>query len=78
MSVVSSRSEFGGEESNDCIAITLLNWFPLFILFTGAGVKMEHHFHVALDPRKQELLEARFSGARVSYLLLEDQILPDL
>lgn len=48
------------------------------MLFTGAGVKMEHHFHVALDPRKQELLEARFSGARVSYLLLEDQILPDL
>lgn len=32
----------------------------------GAGVKMEHHFHVALDPRKQELLEARFSGARMS------------
>uniref|UniRef100_A0A8D8RDI0 Serine/threonine-protein kinase tousled-like 2 n=1 Tax=Cacopsylla melanoneura TaxID=428564 RepID=A0A8D8RDI0_9HEMI len=31
-----------------------------------AGVKMEHHFHVALDPRKQELLEARFSGARMS------------
>ncbi|XP_074031835.1 tousled-like kinase isoform X6 [Leptinotarsa decemlineata] len=31
----------------------------------GAGVKMEH-FQAALDPRKQELLEARFLGARVS------------
>ncbi|CAH0385538.1 unnamed protein product [Bemisia tabaci] len=29
-----------------------------------AGVKMEHHFQAALDPRKQELLEARFIGAR--------------
>ncbi|XP_046425188.1 serine/threonine-protein kinase tousled-like 2 isoform X1 [Neodiprion pinetum] len=29
----------------------------------GAGVKMEH-FQAALDPRKQELLEARFLGAR--------------
>ncbi|XP_044734702.1 serine/threonine-protein kinase tousled-like 2 isoform X3 [Chrysoperla carnea] len=32
---------------------------------TGAGVKMEH-FPAALDPRKQELLEARFLGARMS------------
>lgn len=32
----------------------------------GAGVKMEHHFQAALDPRKQELLEARFLGARMS------------
>ncbi|XP_049867271.1 serine/threonine-protein kinase tousled-like 2 isoform X6 [Pectinophora gossypiella] len=31
----------------------------------GAGVKMEH-FQAALDPRKQELLEARFLGAKVS------------
>ncbi|CAG2060308.1 unnamed protein product [Timema podura] len=30
-----------------------------------AVVKMEH-FQAALDPRKQELLEARFLGARVS------------
>lgn len=30
----------------------------------GAGVKMEH-FQAALDPRKQELLEARFIGAKV-------------
>ncbi|XP_015124564.1 serine/threonine-protein kinase tousled-like 2 isoform X3 [Diachasma alloeum] len=29
----------------------------------GAGVKMEH-FQTTLDPRKQELLEARFLGAR--------------
>lgn len=28
---------------------------------------MEHHFQAALDPRKQELLEARFIGARVSF-----------
>ncbi|XP_054285343.1 serine/threonine-protein kinase tousled-like 2 isoform X3 [Macrosteles quadrilineatus] len=34
----------------------------------GAGVKMEHHFQAALDPRKQELLEARFLGARVREL----------
>jgi hypothetical protein len=27
------------------------------------------HLHAALDPRKQELLEARFLGARVSVLL---------
>lgn len=32
---------------------------------TGAGVKMEH-LQAVLDPRKQELLEARFLGARVS------------
>uniref|UniRef100_A0A6M2DQ44 non-specific serine/threonine protein kinase n=1 Tax=Xenopsylla cheopis TaxID=163159 RepID=A0A6M2DQ44_XENCH len=31
----------------------------------GAAVKMEH-FQAALDPRKQELLEARFTGARMS------------
>ncbi|XP_045530703.1 serine/threonine-protein kinase tousled-like 2 isoform X3 [Pieris brassicae] len=31
----------------------------------GAGVKMEH-FQAALDPRKQELLEARFLGAKMS------------
>ncbi|KAK0174700.1 hypothetical protein PV327_010438 [Microctonus hyperodae] len=29
----------------------------------GVGVKMEH-FQATLDPRKQELLEARFLGAR--------------
>ncbi|KYN41373.1 hypothetical protein ALC56_04525 [Trachymyrmex septentrionalis] len=33
----------------------------------SAGVKMEH-FQATLDPRKQELLEARFLGARVSCL----------
>lgn len=32
---------------------------------SGAAVKMEH-IQAALDPRKQELLEARFLGARVS------------
>lgn len=37
----------------------------MFNLFPGAGVKMEH-FQAALDPRKQELLEARFLGAKVS------------
>nr|XP_029711468.1 serine/threonine-protein kinase tousled-like 2 isoform X3 [Aedes albopictus] len=31
----------------------------------GASIKMEH-FQAALDPRKQELLEARFLGARMS------------
>lgn len=36
------------------------------VLYIGASVKMEHHFQAALDPRKQELLEARFIGARVS------------
>lgn len=41
----------------------------LVLLFRiGASVKMEHHFQAALDPRKQELLEARFIGARVSWL----------
>jgi hypothetical protein len=36
------------------------------IIITGAAVKMDH-FQPALDPRKQELLEARFLGARVSF-----------
>lgn len=27
------------------------------------------HFQPAVDPRKQELLEARFLGARVSFVL---------
>ncbi|XP_022112705.1 serine/threonine-protein kinase tousled-like 2 isoform X6 [Pieris rapae] len=35
------------------------------VLHPGAGVKMEH-FQAALDPRKQELLEARFLGAKMS------------
>lgn len=39
-----------------------------FVFRIGASVKMEHHFQAALDPRKQELLEARFIGARVSQL----------
>jgi len=34
---------------------------------------MEHHFQAALDPRKQELLEARFIGARVSQLKKKTQ-----
>lgn len=29
---------------------------------------MDHSFQPAVDPRKQELLEARFLGARVSFL----------
>lgn len=33
-------------------------------VFAGAVVKMEH-FQPALDPRKQELLEMRFTGAKV-------------
>nr|CAH7731680.1 unnamed protein product [Callosobruchus chinensis] len=37
----------------------------LSVHLQGAGVKMEH-FQTALDPRKQELLEARFLGARDS------------
>lgn len=36
---------------------------PVYV--AGVGVKMEQ-FQAALDPRKQELLEARFLGARVS------------
>lgn len=39
--------------------------FNICLLLLGAGVKMEH-FQAALDPRKQELLEARFLGAKVS------------
>lgn len=31
----------------------------------GAAIKMDH-FQPAVDPRKQELLEARFLGARVN------------
>lgn len=34
------------------------------------------HFQAALDPRKQELLEARFLGARVSFTFLLNQLLP--
>jgi len=33
---------------------------------SGAVVKMEH-FQPLLDPRKQELLEKRFTGAKVRY-----------
>lgn len=36
----------------------------LALCFAGAVVKMEH-FQPALDPRKQELLEMRFTGAKV-------------
>lgn len=36
-----------------------------FHVFLGAVVKMES-IQPALDPRKHELLEARFMGARVS------------
>lgn len=35
----------------------------------GVGVKMEH-FQAALDPRKQELLEARFLGAKVRITII--------
>lgn len=36
------------------------------IVTTGTAIKMDHTFQ-AVDPRKQELLEARFLGARVSW-----------
>lgn len=39
-------------------------------MIQGAAVKMDHHFQPAVDPRKQELLEARFLGARVSLIIL--------
>lgn len=32
------------------------------------------HFQPAVDPRKQELLEARFLGARVSFILFAFQL----
>lgn len=35
----------------------------------GAAIKMDH-FQPSVDPRKQELLEARFLGARVSVIQL--------
>lgn len=44
----------------------LTSCFPSRIV-AGAAAIMDH-FHTALDPRKQELLEARFLGARVSKL----------
>ncbi|XP_063620749.1 serine/threonine-protein kinase tousled-like 2 isoform X7 [Cydia splendana] len=46
------------------------------VLYPGVGVKMEH-FQAALDPRKQELLEARFLGAKVSAREIETQRAPD-
>ncbi|KAI5710447.1 hypothetical protein M8J76_005346 [Diaphorina citri] len=55
----------------DIVGMTETHWN----IGGGAGVKMEHHFHVALDPRKQELLEARFSGARVSFHLYSDHLI---
>lgn len=51
--------------SNPSVESTTARFIHLTI-FLGAGVKMEH-FQATLDPRKQELLEARFLGARVSY-----------
>lgn len=48
--------------------VKLWKILTIFNLFPGAGVKMEH-FQAALDPRKQELLEARFLGAKVSLKL---------
>uniref|UniRef100_A0A182N0B2 Uncharacterized protein n=1 Tax=Anopheles dirus TaxID=7168 RepID=A0A182N0B2_9DIPT len=39
---------------------------PIRYSLGGAAVRMDH-FHTALDPRKQKLLEARFLGARVSH-----------
>lgn len=44
---------------------SIINYIVLTLADVGAAVKMEH-FQAALDPRKQELLEARFLGARVS------------
>lgn len=32
------------------------------------------HFQAALDPRKQELLEARFIGAKVSHLFSKPNV----
>lgn len=43
--------------------------FMIVHFVSGVGVKMEH-FQAALDPRKQELLEARFLGAKVRILTL--------
>lgn len=36
---------------------------------------MDHSFQPAVDPRKQELLEARFLGARVSFIFYDFFIL---
>lgn len=43
----------------------MIEILKLEYVVAGAGVKMEH-FQTSLDPRKQELLEARFLGVRVS------------
>lgn len=43
-----------------------------FIDILGAAIKMDH-FQPAVDPRKQELLEARFLGARVRKTFLFPQ-----
>jgi len=43
-----------------------------FKFFLGAAIKMDH-FQPAVDPRKQELLEARFLGARVSFIKLVNE-----
>lgn len=44
---------------------TMMTEQDLCLAVAGAGVKMEQ-FQTTLDPRKQELLEARFLGAKVS------------
>lgn len=49
------------------------NLFDFVSIKTGAAVKMEH-IQAALDPRKQELLEARFLGARVSQSIFKFHI----
>lgn len=56
-----SSYHFSPESNKKEIVYNIL----LLWLVSGAGVKMEH-FQATLDPRKQELLEARFLGARVS------------
>jgi hypothetical protein len=38
----------------------------MFLLFLGAAIKMDHFQPSSVDIRKQELLEARFLGARVT------------
>jgi hypothetical protein len=42
----------------------------------GAAIKMDH-FQPAVDPRKQELLEARFLGARVSLCLVNQNTIEE-
>lgn len=65
---------------NYCYKLPIVQFFFCFLIFrlfdsSGAAVKMEH-FQAALDPRKQELLEARFLGARVSGFYFSHKVFP--